>query len=253
MTSIREYFGNIADTLTSTVKGMAVTLHHFTSEPPITVQYPHARLPVPPSYRGVHILEQNKCIDCKLCAKACPVDCIEIESVHHGRILEWQKFTIDYKKCIFCEFCIPVCPKDCIHMTSEYEMASADNDHMIEDLLTWTGLRANDKRELEAGEAKKAGKAPPPAPEGVTPQPGGPAGGNASPFGTVVTSAFAPGSVGAPGGAPRGRTKSAAKPAAAAAAAPAPAAPAAAAPAGADMAARVAAIKAKLAKDKGAG
>jgi ferredoxin len=192
--------------------------------------------------------------------------------VHHGRILEWQKFTIDYKKCIFCEFCIPPCPKDCIHMTSEYEMASADNDHMIEDLLTWTGLRSNDRREIEAADAKKAGKPAPPPPEGVTaPQPGGPAAGNPAPYGTVYTSAFAPGSVGAPGGAPRGRTKSAApgaapaaapaapaKPAAAAAAsaaaAPAqPAAPAAPAAGGEDMAAKIAAIKAKLAKPKGDG
>jgi len=207
MAGIREYFGNISDALVTTVKGMQVTLRHFTSEPPITVQYPHARLPVAPSYRGVHILEQQKCIDCRLCAKACPVDCIEIEAVHHGRILEWQKFTIDYKKCIFCEFCIPPCPKDCIHMTSEYEMASDSNADMVEDLLTWTGLRANDKREVEAAEAKKAGQPAPAAPEGLTPQPGGPAAGNPSPFGTVVTSAHAPGSPGAPGGLPRGPRK----------------------------------------------
>jgi len=268
MGGIREYFGNISDALTSTVKGMAVTWQHFSSEPPITVQYPRARLQVAPSYRGLHILEQAKCIDCKLCAKACPVDCIEIESVHHGRILEWQKFTIDYKKCIFCEFCIPPCPKDCIHMTSEYEMASADNGHMVEDLLTWTGLRSNDRREIEAADAKKAGKPAPPPPEGVTaPQPGGPAAGNPAPYGTVYTSAFAPGSVGAPGGLPKGR-RGAAAPAAAAGSAPAAAkpaapaapaaAPAAAAPAkpaagGEDMAAKIAAIKAKLAKPKGDG
>src|SRR6185503_15327296 len=110
MGGIREYFGNISDALTSTVKGMAVTWQHFASEPPITVQYPRARLAVAPSYRGLHILEQAKCIDC--------------------------------------EFCIPPCPKDCIHMTSEYEMASADNDQMVEDLLTWTGLRSNDRREI---------------------------------------------------------------------------------------------------------
>jgi NADH-quinone oxidoreductase chain I len=257
MGGIREYFGNIADALVTTVKGMAVTGRHFTSEPPITVQYPRDRLAVPPSYRGVHILEQQKCIDCKLCAKACPVDCIEIEAVHHGRILEWQKFTIDYKKCIFCEFCIPPCPKDCIHMTSEYEMASGDNDSMIEDLLTWTGLRANDRREIDATEAKKAGQPAPVPPEGVTIHPGGPAPGNAAPSGTVVTSTFAPGSAGAPGGLPRGprKAREGAAPATPAATAPgAPPAPAPAAPAapGGDLAARVAAIKAGLAaKGKG--
>ena len=157
MSGIREYFGNIASALTTTAKGMGVTLRHFRKEPPITVQYPRERLELPPSYRGMHILEQEKCIDCHLCAKACPVDCIEIEAVHHGRVLEWKKFTIDYKKCIFCEFCIPPCPVDCIHMTSEYEMATTSPDHMVEDLLTWTGLRPQDQQRLEEAEAKKAG------------------------------------------------------------------------------------------------
>ncbi|MGQ0552304.1 MAG: NuoI/complex I 23 kDa subunit family protein [Planctomycetota bacterium] len=201
MGGIREYFTNISDALTSTAKGMNVTLRHFRKEPPITVQYPHERLPVPPSYRGIHILEQAKCIDCRLCAKACPVDCIEIEAVHHGRLLEWQKFTIDYKKCIFCEFCIPPCPKDCIHMTSEYEAATTDPSTLVEDLLTWTGLRAEDRRELDAAEAKKAGRPPEPPREGG--RPGGPAAGQPAPSGVQTVSLAAPGGPAAPGGAPR--------------------------------------------------
>ena len=166
MGAVRDYFGNIASALTTTAKGMSVTLRHFRHEPPITVQYPFERMEVPDRYRGLHILEQNKCIDCHLCAKACPVDCIEIEAIHHGRTLEWKKFTIDYKKCIFCEFCIPPCPVDCIHMTTEYELATDDPDGMVEDLLTWTGLRPQDQRSLEEAAAKKAGKeAPKPAAE----------------------------------------------------------------------------------------
>lgn len=163
MSAIRNYFGNIYNGLTSTAKGMRVTLRHLTSEPAITVQFPRERKPIPPSYRGLHILEQEKCIDCALCAKACPVDCIEIDSTHHGRVLEWHKFSIDYKKCIFCEFCIPPCPKDCIHMTTEYEMATSDPDTLVEDLLTWTGLRPEDQRALEgkAAPAKPAAKAAP--------------------------------------------------------------------------------------------
>ncbi len=242
MSGIREYFGNISDALTSTVKGMGITMQHFVKEPPITVQFPHERLPLPPSYKGIHILEQDKCIDCKLCAKACPVDCIEIEAVHHGRVLEWQKFTIDYKKCIFCEFCIPPCPKNCIHMTSEFEVATDDPSTMIEDLLTWTGLRLEDRRAIDASEAKRAGKTV------VEPKNGGPAPGNPAPSGTEFTSKHAAGSWGAPGGAPP-------RPDAApgAAGAPKPAA-ATAASGGADsLAAKTAAIRAKLAAAKGAG
>ncbi len=158
MGSVRDYFSNIANGLGSAAKGMAVTLHHFTSEPAITVQYPRETKPIPPTYRGMHILEQEKCIDCQLCAKACPVDCIEIEAEHHGRTLEWTKFSIDYKKCIFCEFCIPPCPVDCIHMTSEYELATDDPNGMVGDMLTWTGLRPDDQAKLEGKTAAK--KAP---------------------------------------------------------------------------------------------
>jgi NADH-quinone oxidoreductase subunit I len=128
MSGIREYFGNISDALTSTVKGMGVTMQHYLKEPPITVQFPHERLPLPPSYKGIHILEQDKCIDCKLCAKACPVDCIEIEAVHHGRVLEWQKFTIDYKKCIFCEFCVESCGFDSIILNHQFELAGYNRE-----------------------------------------------------------------------------------------------------------------------------
>jgi NADH-quinone oxidoreductase subunit I len=278
MGGIRGYFGNIAGALTTTVKGMGVTIRHMGRDA-ITVQYPHARLPLPPSYRGIHILEQEKCIDCRLCAKACPVDCIEIEAVHHGRVLEWQKFSIDYKKCIFCEFCIPPCPKDCIHLAAEYEAATEDPSSMIEDLLLWTGLRAEDKREIEAADAKKSGRTPPPMPEGG--RPGGPAPGNPSPFGTQTATTAEPGGPAAPGGLPKrapaapakapARPAAGARPAAAgnaagdagpAAAKPAPAqqpgpgkAPAGGTPAkpAGDMAARIAAIKARMDKDKGQG
>jgi len=156
MSGIRDYFGNIASALTTTAKGMRVTLRYFTSEPPITVMYPHERMTLPPTYRGMHILEQDKCIDCNLCAKACPVDCIEIEAEHHGRTLEWKKFSIDYKKCIFCELCIPPCPVDCIHMTGEYELATDDNGSVVADLLMWTGLRPEDQAKLEGKAAPKA-------------------------------------------------------------------------------------------------
>ena len=162
MGSVRDYFSNIANGLGSAVKGMGITFKHFSKESHITIQYPRETKPIPPTYRGMHILEQEKCIDCHLCAKACPVDCIEIEADHHGRTLEWKKFTIDYKKCIFCEFCIPPCPVDCIHMTGEYELATDSPDDMVEDLLTWTGLRPEDQAKLE-GKTKKPAAAEKPA------------------------------------------------------------------------------------------
>ena len=79
-------------------------------------------MPIPDRYRGIHYLEQEKCINCLACARACPIDCIEMDAIRHGKELEWVSFTLDYQKCMFCELCVYPCPKDCIHMGTEFAL-----------------------------------------------------------------------------------------------------------------------------------
>ncbi|HXH98928.1 MAG TPA: 4Fe-4S binding protein [Sphingobacteriaceae bacterium] len=97
-----------------------------------TIQYPHQQMPVPEVGRYQLHVEMDDCIVCDLCAKICPVDCIEIESIKStGPIgqtsdgttkrLYAPKFDIDMAKCMYCGLCTVVCPTECITMTNSYD------------------------------------------------------------------------------------------------------------------------------------
>jgi len=98
----------------------------------VTVQYPHQKMPIPEVGRYQLDVEIDDCIVCDLCAKICPVDCIEIESIKStGPIgqtsdgttkrLYAAKFDIDMAKCLYCGLCTVVCPTECIIMTDQYD------------------------------------------------------------------------------------------------------------------------------------
>ena len=154
----RSYWGNIVQAVKSTAVGMGITFKYLWSKP-TTVQYPDEKLPTDERYRGIHYLEQDLCICCDACAKACPIDCIEMEAERHGKELEWAKFDLDYQKCMFCELCVYPCPKDCIHMGKEYAFVVEDRGELVLDLLTWKGLTEEQKVRIAEAEAKKAAKA----------------------------------------------------------------------------------------------
>lgn len=58
--------------------------------------------------RGVAVIDENWCIGCTLCIKACPVDCIVGAPKKMHTIVEAD--------CTGCELCLPACPVDCIVM-----------------------------------------------------------------------------------------------------------------------------------------
>ncbi|PAT36577.1 RnfABCDGE type electron transport complex subunit B [Vandammella animalimorsus] len=58
--------------------------------------------------RAMAIIDEQWCIGCTLCLKACPVDAIIGANKRMHTVLE--------SACTGCELCIPVCPVDCIRM-----------------------------------------------------------------------------------------------------------------------------------------
>ena len=57
---------------------------------------------------AVAVIDENWCIGCTLCIKACPTDAIV--GTHK------QMHTVIERYCTGCDLCIPVCPVDCIQM-----------------------------------------------------------------------------------------------------------------------------------------
>jgi electron transport complex protein RnfB len=58
--------------------------------------------------RAVAVIDEDWCIGCTLCIKACPVDCIAGASKRMHTVMEAD--------CTGCELCVPACPVDCIRM-----------------------------------------------------------------------------------------------------------------------------------------
>jgi electron transport complex protein RnfB len=58
--------------------------------------------------RALAVIDEDWCIGCTLCIKACPVDCIVGASKRMHTVVD--------PLCTGCELCVPVCPVDCIAM-----------------------------------------------------------------------------------------------------------------------------------------
>ena len=155
------------------LEGLKTTLKEL-FKPKVTIQYPEERMEPADRFRGMFRFSYDRCIACKLCANACPIDIIYID-VHDDVVEEdgkkkkvkvLDRYDIDVKRCMFCALCEEACPTKpkSIWLTSKtYELATYDRGDLyfnMQQLEYWnerpkyTGLPEEEEQpQIEAGTA----------------------------------------------------------------------------------------------------
>ncbi len=159
---MRKYFKDIFQSIWTILIGMKITMGHL-FVPAVTIQYPDVKVKLPERARNRLYVNMDDCIGCLQCEMACPVNCIEIETVKslptdnlgttssgQKKKLWVTKFDIDIAKCCYCGLCVYPCPTECIKMTEVYEFSEFDRNNLIYNFVTMT------PGEIEIAKAKAA-------------------------------------------------------------------------------------------------
>lgn len=163
-----QYFTNIYESVKSSLVGMSVTFGHLFTKS-VTLQYPKEKMEMPELARLKLDYDWEDCTGCNKCVRACPVDCIIIETVKATKgddvgktkndtqkKLWVTKYVIDYSECMYCGLCTYPCPEECIYMTPEYEYSEYDRGNLI---VSFSKLSAGEivekERLLEKEKAEK--------------------------------------------------------------------------------------------------
>lgn len=163
---------NVWVTFSSIFTGMGITWRHLFKKS-VTIQYPEEKFEMVPGVRHKLYVNIDDCIGCNLCSKACPVDCIDIQTVKStdeddlGTTSNGQKkrlwvtnFEIDMAKCMYCDLCVQPCPTDCIYMVPDYEYSQFDRNELIFQFSDMTSEKVEEvkKKAEEEAARKKAEK-----------------------------------------------------------------------------------------------
>ena len=157
---MKQYFINTWDAIWTVLVGMQITLKHV-FVPSVTIQYPIVKPELPDRARNRLYVNMDDCIGCMQCSRACPVNCIEIETVKavptdlpgitsndKKKVLWVTQFNIDIGKCCFCSLCTFPCPTECIQMTDVYEYTEFEREDLIYKFATLSPDEINTKQEM---------------------------------------------------------------------------------------------------------
>jgi NADH-quinone oxidoreductase subunit I len=182
---MREYLKNTWDGIYTVLVGMRITFKHLFT-PAVTIQYPEVKVKLPDRVRNRLYVNIDDCIGCDQCSRACPVSCIEIDTVKSipgedlgttsngkKKALWVTKFNIDIAKCCYCQLCVFPCPTECIYMTDVYEFSEYERANLLYKFSALNPDEAAQKKvnyekfqaEKEAQKAAAAAAAAKPKPE----------------------------------------------------------------------------------------
>jgi len=189
-----KFFKDIFVAGSTIAQGMSITMKHFLGAKNriATLQYPEERWPRPErdigfdhgSYNVIRSrlhVDMDDCIGCLKCERACPVDCIKIETekapergedikdVKHVGItsngsrkaMVVTRFDIDMSECCYCNLCTYPCPEECIFMVGgphsskhpiDYEFSEIDRNDLIYQFAK--KLTSNQKNDLQQPKEK---------------------------------------------------------------------------------------------------
>ncbi len=154
---MKQYFIDIYDTVKSMMSGMSLTMHHLRKKKELvaTLQYPNEKWPQPERNIGFDHKDYNvirsrlhvdidDCIGCLQCERACPVDCIKIDTIKPPKDSDYDcgktshdtqkkmivpRFSIDMSECMYCNLCVYPCPEECIYMVGGPNEPKHDIDY----------------------------------------------------------------------------------------------------------------------------
>lgn len=128
---ILAWVNDVYEGVRSCLQGMRTTAHYLVENlrgeggaTNITRQYPEQPAEVVGERQRGHLVnDAPRCIVCRACDTACPVDCFTMDGERDAdNKLRASRFDIDLSKCIYCGLCVRACPTDSLSMTATFEV-----------------------------------------------------------------------------------------------------------------------------------